>query len=465
MSATPVGEHVAAELLQRLIEAEGTGRMHLGTAEGQPHPSLEGIDLGRAGMRALRTALGTDVAWWDTEREGVNLARVDLQAANLRRADLEGANLQGANLAGALLSGANLHDALLEDADLRNVDLANARLEGAALGGANLNGAMLEDADLRGATMRFADLTGALLEGANLRGADLWGSNLSDARLEGADLTNATLTDANLAGVHLTNALLRNATLSQADLHGARLERADLSGANLRGVNLREATLTEARLRDIDLSHCDLTHVRFAGAWLEKSRMRVEQLGGAIGEELAGDYEAARLGYLVLERNFHELGDYVAARWAYYRKRVMGKREALRRAREAAAAHRWRAAAAEYRAYAVDQLVEWVCGYGESVARVLGSLLVIYVLFALLYLATGSIVQVDDSVSPPARIITRNPVDALTFSLLALTTSGSPAVGLQPSATAVHLLTGLQALLGIGMTGLLGFVVGNRIRR
>ncbi len=465
MSATPVGDHVAAELLRRLIQAEGTGRMHLGTTEGQPHASLEGIDLGRTAMRALKNALGDVAAWWDAEHEGVNLAHADLRGANLRRADLEGANLQGANLSGALLSGANLHGALLEDADLRHADLANARLEGAALGAANLNGAMLEDADLRGATMRFADLTGALLEGANLRGADLWGGNLSDAHCEGADLTDATLTDANLAGVNLTNALLRNATLSQADLQGARLERADLSGANLRGVNLRDATLTEARLRDVDLSHCDLTHVHLAGAWLEKVRLRFEQLGGAIGEELDGEYEAARLGYLVLERNFHELGDSAAARWAYCRKRVMGKHEALRRAREAAAAHRWRSAVTECRDYAVDQLVEWVCGYGDSVARVLGSLLVIYLLFALIYLATGSIVRVDDTVSPPVRITTHDPLDALIFSLLALTTSGSPAVVLQPSAKTVHLLTGLQALLGIGMTGLLGFVVGNRIRR
>ncbi len=439
--------------------------MHLGTAQDQPHPSLEGIALGRLEMRALRNALGDAAAWWDTEREGVNLERVDLTAANLRRADLEGANLRGATLTGALLSGANLREALLDDADLERADLANARLERAALGAARLGGAMLEDADLRGASMRFADLTDALLEGADLRGADLWGGTLSNARLEGANLSGATLTDANLAGAHLTGAMLRDANLGQADLRGARLERTDLSGANLRGVNLRDAVLTEARLRDADLSHCDLTHVHLAGAWMAKARLNLEQLGGAIGEELAGQYEAARLGYLVLERNFEELGDYAAARWAYYRKRVMGKREALRRAREAGGARRWRAAGAGFRDFAMDQLVEWVCGYGESVARVVGTLLFVYLLFSFVYLATGSIVEVNDAVSPPVRTTTHNPIDALIFSLLALTTSGSPAVALQPSSKAVHLLTGLQALLGIGLTGLLGFVVGNRIRR
>jgi hypothetical protein len=38
-------------------------------------------------------------------------------------------------------------------------------------------------------------------------------------------------------------------------------------------------------------------------------------------------------------------------------------------------------------------------------------------------------------------------------------------VALQPRNEEVHFLTGAQALLGIGLTGLLGFVFGNRIRR
>jgi hypothetical protein len=46
-----------------------------------------------------------------------------------------------------------------------------------------------------------------------------------------------------------------------------------------------------------------------------------------------------------------------------------------------------------------------------------------------------------------------------------MTTSGSPVVGVEPRSEAVHLLTGFQASLGIALTGLLGFVLGNRIRR
>ena len=61
--------------------------------------------------------------------------------------------------------------------------------------------------------------------------------------------------------------------------------------------------------------------------------------------------------------------------------------------------------------------------------------------------------------------MTHDPVDLAIFSLLAMTTSGSPVVELQPAGKLVHLLTGVQALLGIALTGLLGFVIGNRVRR
>ena len=51
------------------------------------------------------------------------------------------------------------------------------------------------------------------------------------------------------------------------------------------------------------------------------------------------------------------------------------------------------------------------------------------------------------------------------FSLLAMTTQGIPYPFLEPRNEAVYVLTGLEAVLCIALTGLLGFVLGNRIRR
>lgn len=58
---------------------------------------------------------------------------------------------------------------------------------------------------------------------------------------------------------------------------------------------------------------------------------------------------------------------------------------------------------------------------------------------------------------------TRNLVDLMHFSLSAMTTLES--AGLEPRNGLVELVAGSQALLGIALTGLLGFVVANRIRR
>ena len=46
-----------------------------------------------------------------------------------------------------------------------------------------------------------------------------------------------------------------------------------------------------------------------------------------------------------------------------------------------------------------------------------------------------------------------------------MTTSGVASARLQPRSDWVSLLAAVQSLLGIGLTGLLGFVIGNRIRR
>ena len=66
--------------------------------------------------------------------------------------------------------------------------------------------------------------------------------------------------------------------------------------------------------------------------------MRAHQLGGAIGEEVAGSFEAAVDGYIVLEQNFRSLGRAEDASWAFRRRRRMGKRLSAQRARTALAA-------------------------------------------------------------------------------------------------------------------------------
>ena len=312
-----------------------------------------------------------------------------------------------------------------------------------------------------GPSLRFVDLRDAALDNADLRRADLWGANLEGASLAGADLRGVVFKEANLQGADFSRSRLAGANLGRADCRGAVFKDADLRAAAIEGVALGGASLSGAKLQGLDLSRCDLAHVHLSGARLERTRIAQAQFGGALGEELAGDFDEARKGYLALERAFAELGDPDAASWAYRRRRRMQKAEAGRRARGAWADRDWWAATGAGFDAASDQVVEWVCDYGESVARILGAMGVVILAFAVCYGLTGGVMRVHGA----TQTTTRNPLDLIVYSFLAMASSGDAASGLAADGELTHLLSGLQALLGVGLTGLLGFVAGNLVRR
>ncbi len=394
-----------------------------------------------------------------TDGEPLDLRGADLRGVRLRRAKLARIDLRGADLRGAMLGQADLRRAKLDEADLRDADLAGADLRGALLEQADLRGAKIEDAKLRRAKLRFAKLDEAVLEAADLRGADLWGASAHGLDAPGADLRGATLREADFRGADLSGANLRGTILGQAVLVGAKLRGADLRGATPAGVNLTDADLTDARLQGLDLSGCPLVGARLRGAWLDRTRIGRDQLGEALGEEVAGDFDEARKAYLLMERYFQDQGDPDAESWAYRRRRRMQKFDAFRRGRVARASRDWRGALSGYGNYASDLIVEWVCDYGESITRILRTMLLVYVLFTILYFVAGSVVDSETGQ------VTRNLGDLAIFSLLAMTTPGNPPVGLAPRDVSVHIITGLQALAGVALAGLLGFVTGNLVRR
>jgi hypothetical protein len=254
-------------------------------------------------------------------------------------------------------------------------------------------------------------------------------------------------------------ACLQETILRRADLSGANLQEALLGRADFRGAVLREA-----KLQGVDLSHCEIANVHLSGARLEDTRFEREQLGGAIGEDLAGAPKLARKGYLALERAFEELGDHDAASWAYRKRRRMQKRVALEEARAARAAGRWGQALKSYAVCSTDQAVEWLCDYGESIPRVLASLLALYLFFTVTYGVTGSVVRELETAAGIVKVPTQRPLDLAIFGLLAMTI-GSIGMRLLPAHDFALVLVGVHVFLGVALIGLLGFVLGNRIRR
>jgi len=406
----------------------------------------QGLDL--SGMDLSGLKLGGDAIRAEMKASGVSVSQAVPSWVYVIGGEPVGINLSGANLSNANLVQASLQGANLSFADLRDASMVFADMEDARLFRVEAQGAWMGSTKLRRANIEYASLQGIHLDYADLR----------DTSLGWASLTGAWLYDANLEG----------ASLSRANLQGAYLVQSNLSHVRLNGASLREVDLTGTE---------SLAGVYFFGTRLERTNLKSQQLSAGIGEEIDGDYDKAKEAYLALKTNFESIGRYDDASWAYTKERKMKKvmnhpRHARRYYAEEEklpynvnwrSARLWGFYLRHTSECMMDWVVELVCGYGESFRRVLATLVLVYVLFTLGYGVTWSVMRVTSGPEGLTRTFSASPVDWAIFSLGALTTM-DPA-GLEPRDNLVQLASGLEALLGIFLTGLLGFVVANRIRR
>jgi uncharacterized protein YjbI with pentapeptide repeats len=356
-------------------------------------PRLDGLDLRAEVIRPVVEGRAAPPAWWDAAAGRVCVLAADFAGRSLRAANFTGCAFERANFAGA--------------------DLATAALRRTVLGGATFDKALLEEADLEGATLRFATLREAVLEGAKLRGADLWGAKLNEVDADKADFRDAQLEEADFRAADARAADFRGAKLGLTDFRGADLRAADFRGCVPRATKFDGADLRRANLEQVDLTNTSLANVWLSDARLDRTRFHRDQLAGRLGEEVAGEYELARRGYLSLEQNFAAVGDPEGASWAYRRRRRMEKLAARRQAAAAFRARRWAEAAVTGLRYANLKLVELICDYGESVPRVLASQLAVVAAYAALYALAGGIHR-D---TPDGRAVTRTPLDVSRYSL------------------------------------------------
>ncbi len=184
-----------------------------------------------------------------------------------------------------------------------------------------------------------------------------------------------------------------------------------------------------------------------------------------MGEEAAGDWEAARQAYLNLEGNFRSLGNPEAASWAYRRARRMGKRRAREATLGALRGRHWRSALLEGATFAADAFAEFLCDYGESLPRVLRAFVLVLLGFAAMYGLTGSLLHEVQTAAGPRMLPARGLADLLGFSFLEMCTSSTPDLGLRPASRVVYFAGSLQYVVGVVLIGLFGYVLGNRIRR
>lgn len=463
-AATPLER---ARQLLRMVDAAEDSCLRLPEQPGLRlalHELHFDAELLRTELERAEASGGATPSWWHQEGR-LQLRQASFRGASLEKSHLADIDLTGADFSGTLMRAATLDGAALEQADFTGADLTGTSFVTAAASQADFTEALLEDARFARATLRFAKFAEALLEHADFAAADLWGARFDRAEARAATFENAILREASLAGADLVG----------ADFRGAQLQNANLAGASLRGVNFRGADLSRATLDDSDLSEadlvqanmltCNLRHIRIAGAWMERTRMRIEQFGGAIGEETLGEWAAARQGYLDLEQNFRGLGDAESASWCYRRARRMGKWNNAAIARGAIRTRDWRIALRHAASWTSDTFVEWLCNYGDSTPRVVRAYAMTLLVFACYYLVSGSLLRPGQSGTETIWVPTHDLVDVLSFSFLNQITSATPDLGLKLANRSVYVIGSLQYVVGVVLIGLFGFVLGNRIRR
>ena len=450
-------------LLLAAIDADPDGRLRLPAVMGR-RLMLHDLRLDNESLRPHADGADTPPVWWHPDG-GASLRLAEFRNADLHGADFTGADLTGADFRGAAMRSATLTGAHLEGTAFIDADLSGSDFSAVRASEALFTNALLEDARFTKATLRFATFSGALLESASFERADLWAARMDGIDATDALLRGAVLQEANLQGADLTGTNLEGAELKKVDLRGAKLVGADLRGATLARADLEGADLTGASLPRVDLSTCNLRQVRLAGAWLESTRFDIEQLGDGLGEEQAGEWDAARSGYLGLEQNFRSLGKPEAASWAYRRARRMGKQAARQAMREVWSARRLRQVPGRTFAWFGDAFAEWLCDYGEDLVRVIRAYLVTVCSFAVFYGLTGSLFYTGENGAALAGRPVHDVFALLGFSFLNMCTSGVPDIGLKPALHIVYFVCSLQYMVGVVLIGLFGYVLGNRLRR
>jgi uncharacterized protein YjbI with pentapeptide repeats len=456
--STPPGtpEERTEALLAAIVAGEGR-------LEEAPGADLSGL---LAGPQHLRGRVGDPhPSWWSGETNGLNLQGARLRSAILANASLRNANCRGADFTGAVMRSADLSHAVLEQAILEQADLSGATFAGVKAGEAVLQHAMLEDASFEHASLRFVNLRNALIDGANFKGCDLWGAVLDGVDADEAIFAETRLDEASMMGGNFDAADFTGASLKKVKLDGAMLRSASFAGARLEGASLRGADLSRASLPRVNLLSCDLLGVRWAEAWLENTRLRVQQLGGRVGEEMARDFAGAGQAYLVLEQNFRTLGDGDGESWAFRKRRRMGKLLAGHLLRQSLRNRSFGTAAGHLLRWVSDGFVEWLCDYGESLWRTVRAFFVTIILFASFYGVSGTLTHIVQTASGPVREVTRSPTDLLVYSFMNMLSTSAPDIGIKPVNEVVFLLSSLQGALGIVLIGLFGYVLGNRMHR
>jgi hypothetical protein len=194
-------------------------------------------------------------------------------------------------------------------------------------------------------------------------------------------------------------------------------------------------------------------------------------------EELQGEYRKAREVYFSLRLTFRGLGDGEAVAWSYFKEREME-----RLCNVPGQARRFYGptelgdtsdaeptlTGAQLLHFQIRHSLKWfwywmmelASGYGQRPWRTAVTLFVLFLCFLLLYSVTGAVERVD----PVTGTRTAPDVgDVVLYTMTGFTTLNP--VGVEPRTVLAQIALNVQALVGLLLVGLFGFVMGKYIAK
>jgi hypothetical protein len=330
-----------------------------------------------------------------------------------------------------------------------------------------------------------------MIDGGAVRDLDLSGRELKNIDFRGCNLENIGFDECTLTDCNFDNCTLDRVSFRKATLHSCRFRRAKIAWSDFRYSEIGRATFEEAQI-----SFCDFYRAMLTGiVIMRKSRIentslyytyfgdgvniRRENLAG--GKLLQQDYDCYkrflvewnssgtgarkndRAGasewnpddslkarwadaeeiYKTLNGLWTGIGFLRDANWAYVKGRRMERRRMLAEWNDTPLLRKpalaWK--------IETNLLMDAMFGYGESLLRMVTTYVVLVLLFAFIFLGNASL---------PSYL------HAFWISLKNMVGVGSEQ--LSDISPLIDMLNVIQTTLGILLTGIFGFILGNKIR-
>jgi uncharacterized protein YjbI with pentapeptide repeats len=322
-----------------------------------------------------------------------------------------------------LLEGANL-----EELDLSKIDLKNAHLKGASFCRSILKQTMFMNADLQNAKFDGADISGA--------------------KFTAADVQNARFTSVLAKGVDFTFAKLMYADFHEADAAGVNFDRADLSRAVFHAANLAKATLRHANLNGITLTESQL-HGTIFNAAIVNGRTLIWDCAVDLTTDFTGvGISEARIEPQLRSRFETNIRRIWWLRYIETRKRELGPLGKIQAKPSAIMA--W---GLKYSTILGINLFWWITDYGSSTERVLKSLFVVSLAFAVIYTLFPSLTSEQvKNISPGLGL---RFVRALYFSVVTTTTVGFGDISASKTSILSNIIILFHVMIGYMLLGAL----------